>query len=190
MPPKTKTETPKTTNPPKTTNTTKTTTNTGKPKKDITKQKPKVVFNDFFAVDQKVPDPVDSEGNVLLDESGNQVKPSFKDAITFYENSFLKELCISRDVINDKASQRYVINPRTGAPYDSYIRTYDYKFTNTNSVKFGERSISLTKFLTFKDFCDKVVSYYNKLGYECEIYDTGFDKTKQRYSRVCIKVKF
>jgi len=161
-----------------------------KPKKDQEKKQIKVVYHDFFAVDQKIPDPVNSEGNPLLDENGNQVKPSFTDAITFYEKEFLKELCVSRDFMSQKASQRYVINPRTGGPYDSYIRTYDYKFTNTNSVKIGERTISLSKFLTLQKFCDQVISYYKKLGYECEIYDTGFDKTKQRYSRVCIKVKF
>jgi hypothetical protein len=185
--------------PPKTNTNTKTTTQTNtatpvkppvKPKKDQEKKPTKVVYHDFLAVDQKVPDPVNSEGIPLLDESGNPLKPSFTDAITFYEKEFLKELCVSRDFMSQKASQRYVINPRTGCPYDSYIRTYDHKFTNTNSVKIGERTISLTKFLTLQKFCDQVISYYRKLGYECEIYDTGFDKTNQRYSRVCIKVKF
>ena len=102
----------------------------------------------------------------------------------------MREMCVSKQFIDQESSKSYLINPRTGLPYDSYIRSYQFKFNKDNSVKYGDRIISLTRFLTNEQFCNSVIAYYKSMGYRCEIYQTSFDKEKQKYSKVCVKVYF
>lgn len=182
MPPKVTKEAPKTapTPPPKVI----------KKEEQKTKPRPKPLVHDFVAAHQKLPPVTDAEGNVLLDEDDNEQLPAFFDALSFYENQFMKEMCVSRQFMDQETAKRYLINPRTGSPYDSYVRSYQFKYNRDNSVKFGERMISLTRFLTNEQFCNRVIAYYRSMGYECDIYQTSFDKAKQKYSKVCVKVYF
>lgn len=161
-----------------------------KAKKEQKKEKPKQIIHDFIASQQKLPEVLDENGLPLLDKNGNEVQLSFGDAISFYEKQFMKELCVSRSYMDQEVTKRYLINSRTGAPYDSFVRSYQFKYNNDNSVKIGERSISLTKFLTNEKFCNSLIAYYKALGYECDVYQTGFDKTKNQYSKACVKVYF
>jgi hypothetical protein len=159
-------------------------------KKEQPKQKPKQLFHDFVAAQQKLPPVLDADGNIALDEDGNEQLPAFFDALSFYEDQFMKEMCVSRQFMDQESSKRYLINPRTGSPYDSYVRSYQFKYNKDNSVKYGDRTIGLTRFLTNEQFCNRVIAYYRSMGYHCEIYQTSFDKAKQRYSKVCVKVYF
>jgi hypothetical protein len=147
------------------------------PTKPVVITKPKItkIVNNYFAVEQKIPD------NIQL---------SFDEAIGFYKTAFMKELCISRAFLDQESTKKHIINPRTGSPYDSYTRIYDFKFTKDNSIKFGTRTISMTKFFTDETFRNSIVSYYNKLGYNCEIYQLAYDKIKKRYTKVCVKIMF
>jgi hypothetical protein len=155
-------------------------------KKDVPKTKP--LIHDFIAAHQKIPLVTDTNGNVLLDEEGNEQMPEFFDVLSFYEKQFMKEICVSKQFMDQKSAKRYVINPNTGTPYDAYIRSFQFKYNWNNAVKYGERMISLTRFLTNEQFCNRVIAYYKSIGYNCEIYQSGFDKSKQKYSKVCVKV--
>lgn len=159
-------------------------------KKETEKPKPKPLRHDFVAAHQTLPKLVGDDGQPLLNEDGTEAQWSFSDAIGFYEDEFMKELCVSRAYMDQESAKRYLINPRTGSPYDSYVRSYQFKYNKDNSVKVGERTISLTKFLTNESFCKRVIAYYRSLGYECDIYQTSFDKTKNRYTKACVKVYF
>lgn len=158
-----------------------------KPKEVV---KPKPITHDHVAAHQKAPVQVDENGNEVVDENGKLILVPFNELIAFYEKEFLKQVCVNRLYMDQQAAQRYVINPRTGEPFDSFVQTFQFKYNNFNSVKIGERTVSLTKFLTNEKFCNRVIAYYKSLGYNCEIYQTGFDKEKKRYSKVCVKVFF
>lgn len=185
MPPKTDKKTPTTPAVPK-----PTATVSKKKEQEKEKTKPKLLKLTFFAAHQTPPSKLDNEGKPLIDEEGNEVPISFGETISFYEKEFLNELCVSRAYMDQESAKKYLINPHTGNPYDSFVRSYQFKYNKDNSVKVGDRTISLTKFLTNDKFCNKVIAYYKALGYECDIYQTGFDKLKNRYTKACVKVYF
>ena len=83
--------------------------------KEVTKQKPTIVYNDFVAAHQKL--------QPVLDENGNEQIPKFNDALKFFQSQFMREMCVSKQFIDQESSKSYLINPRTGLPYDSYIRS-------------------------------------------------------------------
>jgi len=161
-----------------------TTATTAAVKKTLTTTTKKVlsIVHNFVAVEQVMPEKVDEQGNVI--------EYSFSDILEFYQNAFVKELCVSRSFMEDKVCQKYIINPRTGYPFDSYIRSFDFKNNSYNSIKIGDRVVCMTKFFDNEKFRNCIIEYYNKLGYNCEIYQTGFDKIKKRYARVCVKINF
>lgn len=111
---------------------------------------------------------------------------TFKEAVDFYKKEFMKEVCVNKAFMDHQALKKHEINPKTRSPYNSYIKSYQYKYDDYNSVKCNDKFISMTQFLTYEKFCNDVINHYNKLGYDCEIYDY---KTN-RNTKVCIKIKF
>ena len=168
-----------------------------------TQPKFKQLYHDHIAAHQKIVLNKNNESTVTVNTANaadtadtanvanttdKTIPISFSDALSFYEKEFFKEVCVNKPYMDQQALKRYEINSHTGQPFDSFVRTYQFKYSKDNAIKIGEKTICTTKFLTNDKFCDSVIAYYKSIGYECNIYQIGYNNITKRYSKVCVKV--
>lgn len=117
---------------------------------------------------------------------------NFTEAIEFYKIKFSDQIKNNVKFIKNKLEMgQYIIDSRTGYVQDSYMMRHDYNLNENNCVSYKdgdkERNINMAKYLIKQDFCDEIVSHYNKHGIECKIFDTGYDQKSRRYRNVNLK---
>lgn len=151
-------------------------------KKPKAVQKPKYVKKErFFACDVKLPEiEPDSEGNIK--------QLTFNEVIEFYKPHFLKQICLIGDDLENIRLKKYMIDPRTGYPGESHIISFPYEPQNNNFVKYENRNIILPLYLRDSKFSDSVIKHYKVYGHDAEIYESGYNRDKKRYSRINIKI--
>lgn len=122
-------------------------------------------------------------------ESGEKSFLELKDALNYYEKEFIKSVCQNTEFLDyNKNVKSYVINPRTGYPYTDF--TMQFKYNRTSNIEYNGKYINITRYFDNSEFRKKIIDYYEKLGFNCEIFKTGYNKQTDRYSGVMILVKW
>ena len=153
----------------------------------VSKPKPVVV------VKKEYPKPnisvFDIEKPTKVNESGETSFLELKDVINYYEKEFIKSVCQNRAFLDyNKNVKSYLINSRTGNPYTDF--TMHFKYNRNSNIEYNGKYISITKYLDKSEFRQKIIDYYDKLGFICQIFKTGYNKLTDKYAGVMILVKW
>jgi hypothetical protein len=156
---------------------------------DKTVVKPKPVV----AVKKETPKPnvsvFDIEKPTKVNELDEVSFLEFKDAINYYEKEFIKSVCHNRAFLDyNRNVKSYLINPRTGCPYSDL--TMHFKYNKSSNIEYNGRYINIAKYLDNLELHKKIINYYEKSGFKCEIFKTGYNRETDRYSGVMILVKW
>jgi hypothetical protein len=138
--------------------------------------------HDFLAVSVVMPEEYNKNGEL--------VQLYFGDVVEFYREQFLKEVCVNNDVLDDIYASKYIINPHTGYANNTHILKYSLIPNSNNTIHFGDRKIVMGHYLNQENFAKKVHAYYKAKGFGCEIFQSGYDKERDRYRNICIKLTF
>lgn len=129
------------------------------------------------------------EKPIKTNEAGETIFLELRDVINYYEKEFIKSVCQNKEFLDyNKNVKSYLINSRTGYPYTDF--TMQFKYNRTSNIEYNGKYINITKYLDNSDFRQKIINYYEKLGFSCEIFRTGYNKHTDRYSGVMILVKW
>jgi hypothetical protein len=131
----------------------------------------------------------DIEKPIKTNEAGETTFLELKDAINYYEKEFIKSVCQNREFLDyNKNVKSYLINPRTGYPYTDF--SMQFKYNKTSNIEYNGKYINITRYLDNLELHKKIIGYYQKLGFHCEIFKTGYNEYTDRYSGVMILVKW
>jgi len=157
--------------------------------KVIEKVKPKPVVTERKEYPKPNISVFDIEKPMKVNEAGESSYLELKDAINYYKNEFIKSVCHNRAFLDYiKNVKAYLINPKTGSPYKDY--PIHLKYNRDYNIEYNGKYINITRYLDDENFRQKIINYYEKSGFKCDIFRTGYNQYKERYSGVMILVEW